>query len=299
MKKTIILMTAALIFLTGCTGRMTLEEYDANAPATVEDTGRKATSPYTGMELLPQVSFEIPDPENARNLPTEKIEHSYGIARNGVVHNNSAQAQKFFEDKNYKALCYDTSGEKVLYLTFDCGWENGYTEKVLDVLEEKDVPAAFFCTLEHIEEEPELIGRMINDGHIIGNHSSKHKNFAEISRSEMANEILTCDNYLRKNYGYTSPFFRFPEGAYNENALDLVQSMGYTSVFWSCSYADWDVENTKGAEYAFETVTSRLHPGAVILLHSVSPDNAAALGDIIEYARANGYEFRPLSEYNM
>ena len=292
-------MTAALIFLTGCTGRMTLEEYDANAPATVEDTGRKATSPYTGMELLPQVSFEIPDPENARNLPTEKIEHSYGIARNGVVHNNSAQAQKFFEDKNYKALCYDTSGEKVLYLTFDCGWENGYTEKVLDVLEEKDVPAAFFCTLEHIEEEPELIGRMINDGHIIGNHSSKHKNFAEISRSEMANEILTCDNYLRKNYGYTSPFFRFPEGAYNENALDLVQSMGYTSVFWSCSYADWDVENTKGAEYAFETVTSRLHPGAVILLHSVSPDNAAALGDIIEYARANGYEFRPLSEYNM
>lgn len=292
-------MTAALIFLTGCTGRMTLEEYDANAPATVEDTGRKATSPYTGMELLPQVSFEVPDPENARNLPTEKIEHSYGIARNGVVHNNSAQAQKFFESKNYKALCYDTSGEKVLYLTFDCGWENGYTEKVLDILEEKDVPAAFFCTLEHIEEEPELIGRMINDGHIIGNHSNKHKNFAEISRSEMADEILACDNYLRKNFGYTSPFFRFPEGAYNENALDLVQSMGYTSVFWSCSYADWDVENTKGAEYAFETVTSRLHPGAVILLHSVSPDNAAALGDIIEYARANGYEFRPLSEFNM
>lgn len=292
-------MTAALIFLTGCTGRMTLEEYDANAPATVEDTGRKATSPYTGMELLPQITFEVPDPENARNLPEKKIEHSYGIAANGVVHENSAQAQKFFESKNYKALCYDASGEKVLYLTFDCGWENGYTEKVLDILEEKDVPAAFFCTLDHIKAEPELVGRIINDGHILGNHSSKHKNFAEISRSEMAEEILTCDNYLRKNYGYSSPFFRFPEGAYNESALDLVQSMGYTSVFWSCSYADWDVENTKGAEYAFETVTSRLHPGAVILLHSVSPDNAAALGDIIEYARANGYEFRSLNEYNM
>lgn len=291
-------MTAALIFLTGCTGRMTLEEYDANAPATVEDTGRKATSPYTGFELLPQREFGVPDPENTRNIPTEKIEHSYGIAKNGVVHEISATAQKFFESKGYKALCYDTSGEKVLYLTFDCGWENGYTEKILDVLEEKDVPAAFFCTLEHIEAEPELIGRMINDGHIIGNHSAKHKNFAEISRSKMAEEILTCDNYLRKNYGYTSPFFRFPEGSYNENALDLVQSMGYTSVFWSCSYADWDVKNTKGAEYAFETVTSRLHPGAVILLHSVSPDNAAAIGDIIEFARANGYEFRALTEYN-
>ena len=299
MKKTIILMAAMLIFLTGCTGRMTLEEYDANAPATVEDTGRKATSPYTGFELLPQTSFEVPDPENTRNLPTEKIEHSYGTSKNGIVHENSVQAQKFFEEKNYRAVCYDTSGEKVLYLTFDCGWENGYTEKILDVLAEKDVPAAFFCTLEHIEEEPELIGRIINDGHIIGNHSTKHKNFAEISRSEMADEILTCDNYLRKNFGYTSPFFRFPEGAYNENALDLVQSMGYTSVFWSCSYADWDVENTKGAEYAFETVTSQLHPGAVILLHSVSPDNAAALGDIIEYAKANGYEFRSLNEYGL
>ncbi|MBQ4626461.1 MAG: polysaccharide deacetylase family protein [Clostridia bacterium] len=297
MKKTIILLTCTLLFLTGCTGRMTLEEYDANAPATVEDTGRKTTSPYTGFDLLPQREFDVPDPENARNIPTKKIEHSYGIARNGVVHDISAQAQKFFETKSYKALCYDTSGKKVLYLTFDCGWENGYTEKVLDILDEKDVPAAFFCTLDHIEAEPELIGRMINNGHIVGNHSAKHKNFAEISRKDMANEILTCDNYLRKNFGYTSPFFRFPEGAYNENALDLVQSMGYTSVFWSCSYADWDVENTKGAEYAFETVTSRLHPGAVILLHSVSPDNAAALGDIIEFARANGYEFRSLNDY--
>ncbi len=276
---------------------MTLEEYDADAPVTVEDTGRKATSPYTGFEILPQISFEVPDPRNTRNLPTTKIEHSYGTSRYGVVHEISAGVQRFFESKNYKSVCYDTSGKKALYLTFDCGWENGYTEKVLDVLEEKNVPAAFFCTLDHIRDEPELIGRMINNGHIVGNHSAKHKDFAQISRSEMANEILICDNYLRKNFGYTSPFFRFPEGSYNENALDLVQSMGYTSVFWSCSYADWDVNNTKGAEYAFETITSQLHPGAIILLHSVSPDNAAALGDIIEYARAQGYEFMSLNNY--
>ncbi len=276
---------------------MTLEEYDADAPVTVEDTGRKATSPYTGFEILPQISFEVPDPRNTRNLPTAKIEHSYGTSRHGVVHEISAGVQRFFESKNYKSVCYDTSGKKALYLTFDCGWENGYTEKVLDVLEEKNVPAAFFCTLDHIRDEPELIGRMINNGHIVGNHSAKHKDFAQISRTEMANEILTCDNYLRKNFGYTSPFFRFPEGSYNESALDLVQSMGYTSVFWSCSYADWDVNNTKGAEYAFETITSQLHPGAIILLHSVSPDNAAALGDIIEYARAQGYEFMSLNNY--
>ena len=117
---------------------------------------------------------------------------------------------------------------------------------------------------------------------------------AGVFYGEMAKEILGCDNYLRQNFGYSSPFFRFPEGVYTENALDLVQSMGYTSVFWSCSYADWDVNNPKGKQYAFDTVTSRLHPGCVLLLHAVSQDNADALGDIIDYARAEGYEFRQL-----
>ena len=113
----------------------------------------------------------------------------------------------------------------------------------------------------------------------------------------MADEILECDNYLRSNFGYATSFFRFPEGSYSENSLELVDSMGYTSVFWSCAYADWDVKKAKGGEYAFETVTARLHPGAVILLHSVSPDNAEALGDIIDYAVQNGYKFKPLSYY--
>ena len=293
----IIVLSVCFLLFCGCSGRRTLEEYDANATAEVKDNRTAETSPYTGMELLEKETFEVHDPENTRGLPVKRIEHSYGVARNGVVHDISAQAQSFFEQKNYKAFCYDTSGEKVLYLTFDCGWENGYTSKILDILEEKDVPAAFFCTLEHIEAEPELIGRMINNGHIVGNHSSKHPDFSEISRSRMANEILTCTNYLRENFGYSSKFFRFPEGAYNENALELVGSMGYSSVFWSCSYADWDAENPKGKEYAFNTVTSRLHPGAVILLHSVSPDNAAALSDIINYARASGYVFRSLNEY--
>lgn len=167
---------------------------------------------------------------------------------------------------------------------------------MLDTLLEKNVPAAFFCTLEHIKSQPDLIARMITEGHIVGNHSTKHPDFAKISRERMAAELLECDNYLRQNFGYSTEFFRFPEGSYNESALDLVGSMGYTSVFWSCAYADWDVKDTKGGEYAFKTVTSRLHPGAVILLHSVSPDNAAALGDIIDYARSQGYEFKALSD---
>ena len=302
MKKTmLIFVICTVLALSGCTGRKTLEETNANAPATVEDmrsTAVNSTSPLTGRKILSSVSFTANDPENKRNISTKRIEHSYGVAKNGKPHQISVDNQKFLESTGYKALCYDTkSAGKVLYLTFDCGWENGYTAKCLDVLKEKNVPATFFCTLDHIKSTPDLIARMINEGHIVGNHSAKHPDFTKISRQRMADEIVECDNYLRENFGYTSDFFRFPEGAYNENALELIDSMGYTSVFWSCAYADWDVNAAKGGDYAFETVTSRLHPGAVILLHSVSPDNAEALGRIIDYARQNGYEFKALTEY--
>ncbi len=297
------------IFLTACTGRKTLEENDVNAPVTVEDkrtsTAAKtditltqaATSPLTGRKILESVTFKAADPQNSRGLSQTKIEHSFGVAKNGEPHEISKNAQKFFESTGYKAICYDTKAtEKVLYLTFDCGWENGCTADVLDTLKGKNVPAAFFCTLDHIKSSPELIARMIKEGHIVGNHSAKHADFSEIDRQRMADEITECDNYLRKTFGYTSSFFRFPEGSYNESALELVSSMGYTSVFWSSAYADWDVNKAKGKDYAFEKVTSRLHPGAIVLLHSVSPDNAAALGDIIDWAKENGYTFKALNE---
>ena len=279
------------MFTSACSKSDKLEETNANAGASVEDKRNRTFSP---------MEFTVNDPENSRRLSTEKKEHSYGVAKNGEPHEISKTAQKYFESTGYKAVCYDTKpAEKVLYLTFDCGWENGCTQKVLDTLKEKKVPAAFFCTLDHIRSSPELISRMINEGHIVGNHSAKHPDFSEISRQRMADEILDCENYLRENFGYSSKFFRFPKGSYTENALELVDSMGMTSVFWSCAYADWDVNNTKGGQYAFDTVTARLHPGAVILLHSVSPDNAEALGNIIDYARINGYVFKSLNDIKL
>lgn len=308
-KKSAALIILPIVFLSACTGRATLENNNVNAPVSVEDKRIQEsssefsalpaeTSPLTGRPILPLAEFTVNDPDNSRKLPTEKFEHSYGVAKNSQPHMNSVNAQNFFDTKGYSAFCLDRkSTEKILYLTFDCGWENGYTDKILDILKKKNVPAAFFCTLDHIKSSPELIARMINEGHIVGNHSSKHPNFSQISRQRMADEILECDNYLRQSFGYTSAFFRFPEGCYNESALELVGSMGYTSVFWSCAYADWDVNALKGGDYAFKTVTSRLHPGAVILLHSVSPDNYAALGNIIDWARKNGYEFKSLDYY--
>ncbi len=277
----------------------------AKAPESTTSAQRKtekgtldpSTGTYTGLAPLPKTEMTATDPQNTRGLSTATVGYSYGVSKNGVPHQNSTNAQKYFDENGFNAVSIDTkTTEKVLYLTFDCGWENGYTTTVLDILKQKNVPAAFFCTLSNIKAEPGLIARMINEGHIVGNHSTTHPDFSKISREKMAAEIETCDNYLREKFGYSSPYFRFPMGSYSASALDLVSSLGYKSVFWSVAYADWDVNDTKGKQYAFDTVTSRLHPGAVILLHAVSPDNAAALGDIIDWARKQGYEFRSLEQ---
>lgn len=229
----------------------------------------------------------------------DKKSHSYGVAKNGVANEISINAQKYFESNNFNAFCLDTQSQnKVLYLTFDCGYENGYTSKILDVLKDKNVNAAFFCTLLQVKENPDLIKRMIDEGHIVGNHSVTHPSFAEITTEQIKQEILVMQNYLKENFNYSEPYFRFPKGEYNENALKVIGELGYTSVFWSLAYADWDLNNQKGADFAYETVVSRLHPGAVILLHSVSPDNANALAKIIDTAQEEGYEFCSLRDYN-
>lgn len=253
---------------------------------------------YTGREPLACVEFKVTDPENTRQLSTEKKGYGFGVAKDGQPNSISVNNQKYFDENNFNALCLDTvSTEKVLYLTFDCGYENGYTAKILDTLKEKGVTAAFFCTLPQVKQYPELISRMINEGHIVGNHSVTHPSFPTLTRTEMAQEIKGMDDYLRTNFGYSEPYFRFPMGEYSESALDLVGSLGYKCVFWSLAYSDWDLNNQKGADYAFDTVTARLHPGAVILLHAVSPDNSNALARIIDYARENGYVFKSLRDY--
>lgn len=261
-----------------------------------EKTGTDQT--LTGLQPLPLNPFStasFPDPET---FSTKTIEHSYGVATDEKAHSISVNNQQFFDNGGYNALCLDTkTQEKVLYLTFDCGYENGYTAKILDTLRDKGVKAAFFCTLPQMKENGTLIARMINEGHIVGNHSVTHPDFSSLSRQEMLDEIKGFDDYLRQNFGYSALYFRYPQGKYSEASLDLINSVGYKCVFWSLAYADWDLNNQKGADYALQTVVSRLHPGAVMLLHAVSPDNANALADIIDTAREMGYTFRALSDY--
>ncbi len=251
----------------------------------------------TGLGALQPRQYTVTDPNNTAGLSQTPVEHYFGKSENGAVHPYSRSFQEEFEEKNLDAVVYDTSTDKKrIYLTFDCGYENGNTAKILDVLKEKQVPAAFFCTLHEVKSEPELIARMINEGHIVGNHSVSHADFTAISRNRMAEEIMDYDAFLRQNFGYSSLFFRFPEGKYNENAINLVNSLGFSCVFWSAAYSDWDTSSQKGASYAFEQITRQLHPGMILLLHSVSADNADAMGDIIDYARQQGYEFCSLGE---
>lgn len=256
---------------------------------------------FTGKAPLPAIEYAVTDPDNARNLSTQAFSHAYGVAKNGAPHQISVDNQIRFDGYGTGALAWDNrTTDKVLYLTFDCGYEyQNLTSVILDTLAEKEVTAAFFCTLDYLEAAPEITTRMIEEGHTVANHSTTHpSDSSKLTREELAWELLGVDNYLRVNFGYDQcRYFRFPTGTYSENALELVNSLGYKSIFWSLTHADWDPQNQPGVEVSFQTVTSRLHPGAVILLHACSPDNAAILGDFIDYAHEQGYTFRSLDEY--
>lgn len=256
-----------------------------------ENTSDKAT--YTNRAPLKQVSFTVTDPQNTRGLSTERVGHWFG--------KDDTQPKKFqqqYEAKGWSALTIDTkSTDKVIYLTFDCGYENGNTGRILTTLKEKNCPAAFFVTLDFAKDEPGLVSRMIEDGHIVGNHSSSHPDFTKISREKVAREVQKLDNYLRVNFGYSSRYFRYPMGAYSDNTMELLTSLGYRSIFWSYAYEDYNEGSFPGKDLAFKYVTERLHEGEVLLLHAISPGNADALGDIIDDVRAQGYEFRSLDQY--
>ncbi len=244
--------------------------------------------------------YTVIDAENARGLSNEKFGFGFGVAKNGKPHSISVNNQARFDGlQNIEALALDTkSTDKRMYLTFDCGYEyKNLTGNILDTLKEKSVKAAFFVTLSYIKQNPQFVQRMIDEGHIVGNHSATHPVFPDISRTKMAEEIYKVDEYLQKHFNYRSPYFRFPTGANSENSLELVTSIGYKSIFWSLAYADYDTANQIGYDAAFKTVTDRFHSGAVILLHAVSQDNADILGAVIDNAHANGYSFKTLDDY--
>lgn len=192
----------------------------------------------------------------------------------------------------YEAHFIAPDSNKV-YLTFDEGYENGYTASILDTLKEKNVSAVFFVTLPYAKGNPELIHRMIDEGHVIGNHSCTHPNFTAVSLDKAFEEVKGLHDYMEETYDYTMGLFRCPEGAFTEQTLALFHQIGYKSVFWSFAYADWDANNQPDPAAALEKIKGWSHPGAIYLLHAVSSTNDQILGELIDWWQAEGYEISP------
>jgi len=197
--------------------------------------------------------------------------------------------------KKYDAIFVGDTTKKVVYLTFDEGYEAGYTPKILDILKENNVKAAFFVTGPYVKEHADLVKRMVEEGHIVGNHTVNHSSLPTLSDEKVKEEITKLGDMFKELTGKKMKYFRPPKGEYSERTLYLTKSLGYRTVFWSLAMADWQ-PLPGGPEESYNTVIRRLHPGAVILLHAVSKDNVIALDRIIKSVKAEGYEFKTLDD---
>lgn len=217
-------------------------------------------------------------------------------SKNGQLPSINEEGFKSIVDRHGAVFLGDTS-KKELYLTFDNGYENGYTASILDTLLTRKVPAIFFVTGHYVKDQPELLKRMAAEGHLIGNHSWSHPDMTTIPNGKVKEELTKVQDAVAQVAGQKEMrYLRPPRGIFSDRTLAVSKELGYTNVFWSVAYRDWDTKVQRGWKYAYDSVMAQMHPGAVILLHSVSKDNADALGAIIDEARKQGYEFKTLDQ---
>ena len=200
--------------------------------------------------------------------------------------------------RQYDAAYIGDTGEKVLYLTFDAGYENGCTAEILDILKEQEVQAAFFLVGNYIEKNADLVRRMVQEGHTVGNHTMHHYDMSRLSdKAAFQKELTDLEALYRDTVGSQMPkFYRPPQGLYSEENLAMAKELGSQTVFWSLAYVDWNNDSQPSREQALSKLLPRTHNGAVILLHSTSRTNAQILGELIEHWKAEGYRFASVEE---
>ncbi|MGN1319081.1 MAG: polysaccharide deacetylase family protein [Lachnospirales bacterium] len=285
-----LLSSTATVFILGAAALASLndniKEIDNVQTAYVE-----TIMPTTVIESTTEATtYEIFD-----TLKTSKDKRSwYFVYKND---HNTPGVQMGVDYKKYGAFYVGDTSEKKIYLTFDEGYEYGFTPTILDVLKSKGVKAAFFCTGDFLKKEPELVKRMVSEGHIVANHSYKHLNQANLSEEQIFREINDCEYEYKKITGEPmAKFFRPPEGAYTETSLAVVHNMGYKTIFWSFAHKDWEVNNQPGAVNAYNRIINGSHNGAIYLLHAVSQSNTEALSKSIDTLKSQGYTFGTLDE---
>ena len=198
----------------------------------------------------------------------------------------------------YDAAYIGNTSEKVIYLTFDAGYENGCTEKILDILKKHNVPAAFFLVGNYIEKNADLVRRMVQEGHIVGNHTMHHYDMSKISdASAFEKELSDLEALFASVTGKALPkYYRPPQGIYSEENLAMAKSMGYKTVFWSLAYVDWNNDAQPSKDAAFSKLLPRIHNGAVVLLHSTSETNAQILDELLTKWASDGYTFASIDK---
>lgn len=253
-----------------------------------EDTESKDTEPEDTEpnKKQPPEGFEL-----ALNSPDWGL--SFGESGTQPVGNAAP------EDLAWYDACFMGDGnEKVIYLTFDCGYENGNTAPILDALKKHDAPAAFFVVGHFLETAPELVRRMVEEGHTVGNHTYHHPDMSSISNlNDFGKELNDVESLFYEITGTKlSPYYRPPQGKANAENIQMAQELGYYTVFWSLAYVDWDTEKQPSRSDALGKLTSRIHSGAVVLLHNTSQTNGEILDELLTRWEELGYRFAPLSE---
>ena len=228
-------------------------------------------------------------------LSNKKIEWGIKRASNHQQPDLGSTNKKLID--KYNGFAMGNASSKKVYLTFDMGYEAGYTEKILEVLKKNNVPATFFITAHYVNSKPELVKRMIDEGHIIGNHTVNHKSMPSLSLEQIKDEVMNLHTAVYNKFGYEMKYIRPPKGEYSEKTLAYCNTLGYSTVMWSFAYDDWD-ENKQGREeYGKQKILDNIHNGAIILLHGTSKDNSNILDYCIKEIKNMGYEFSSIDEF--
>ena len=232
---------------------------------------------------------------SANTVSNQKI--GWGIKRNDNHEQPDVGSKNKKVLEENEGICLGNKDKKYLYLTFDEGYEAGYTPQILQTLKENEVKGAFFITAHFVNTQSELVKQMIDEGHIVGNHTVNHKSMPDLTEEQIRTEIMDLHHTIYEKFGYEMKYIRPPKGEFSERTLKYTNTLGYKTVMWSFAYEDWNENKQPDEADSKEKIIKNLHNGEIILLHGNSKTNTNILDSIIKEAKDMGYEFRSLDEF--